>query len=92
MMLLCCHPAIPEESRIVLTLKTLGGFSVDEIARAFLVQSSAIAQRLVRAKRLIRDEKLTFDFPPRATARAACRIADDGPLPDVQRGLRRDCR
>ena len=55
MMLMCCHPAIPEESRIALTLKTVGGFSVDEIAHAFLAQKATIAQRLVRAKKLIRE-------------------------------------
>ena len=54
MMLMCCHPAIPEESRIALTLKTVGGFSVDEIAHAFLAQKTTIAQRLVRAKKVLR--------------------------------------
>jgi RNA polymerase sigma-70 factor (ECF subfamily) len=55
MMLMCCHPSIPEESRIALTLKTVGGFSVDEIAHAFLAQRTTIAQRIVRAKKLIRE-------------------------------------
>ena len=55
MMLMCCHPAIPEESRIALTLKTVGGFSVDEIAHAFLAQKTTIAQRLVRAKKVLRE-------------------------------------
>jgi RNA polymerase sigma-70 factor (ECF subfamily) len=66
MMLMCCHPAIPAEARIALTLKTVGGFSVDEIARAFLAKREAIAQRLVRAKRLIRDEAIAFAMPSRA--------------------------
>lgn len=66
MMLLCCHPTIPEESRIALTLKSVCGFSVDEIARAFLVRKEAIAQRIVRAKRLIREQALVMELPPRA--------------------------
>ncbi|HEX7830178.1 MAG TPA: sigma-70 family RNA polymerase sigma factor, partial [Thermoanaerobaculia bacterium] len=66
MMLMCCHPAIPRESRIALTLKTVGGFGVDEIARAFLTKREAIAQRIVRAKRLIRDEHIPIEFPSRA--------------------------
>lgn len=66
MMLMCCHPAIPKESRIALTLKTVGGFSVDEIARAFLTKKETIAQRLVRAKKLIRDEGIPLDMPSRA--------------------------
>ena len=66
MMLMCCHPAIPKESRIALTLKTVGGFSVDEIARAFLSKKEAIAQRLVRAKKLIRDEGIPMEMPSRA--------------------------
>ena len=66
MMLMCCHPAIPKDSRIALTLKTVGGFSVDEIARAFLTKKETIAQRLVRAKRLIRDEHIPMELPSRA--------------------------
>jgi RNA polymerase sigma-70 factor, ECF subfamily len=66
MMLVCCHPAIPKESRIALTLKTVGGFSVDEIARAFLTKKEAVAQRLVRAKKLIRDEGIPMELPSRA--------------------------
>ena len=66
MMLMCCHPAIPRDSRIALTLKTVGGFSVDEIARAFLTKKEAIAQRLVRAKRLIREEHIPMELPSRA--------------------------
>ena len=66
MMLMCCHPAIPRESRIALTLKTVGGFSVDEVARAFLAKKETIAQRIVRAKRLIRDEHIPIEMPSRA--------------------------
>ena len=66
MMLMCCHPAIPEESRIALTLKTVGGFSVEEIARAFLAKKEAIAQRLVRAKKLIRDQSIAMEMPSRS--------------------------
>lgn len=65
MMLMCCHPAIPRESRSALTLKTVGGFSVDEIARAFLTKKETIAQRIVRAKKMIREEKIAMDLPPR---------------------------
>jgi RNA polymerase sigma-70 factor, ECF subfamily len=66
MMLMCAHPAIPAESRIALILKTVGGFSVDEIARAFLTKKETIAQRIVRAKRLIRDEHIPLELPSRA--------------------------
>jgi RNA polymerase sigma-70 factor (ECF subfamily) len=65
MMLMCCHPSIPRESRIALTLKTVGGFSVDEIARAFLTKKETIAQRIVRAKRLIREEQIPIEMPSR---------------------------
>ena len=55
LMILCCHPALPEETRIALTLKTGCGFTVEEIARAFLAKPETIAQRLVRAKTRIRE-------------------------------------
>ena len=66
MMLMCCHPAIPEESHIALTLKTVGAFSVDEIAGAFLSKSETIAQRIVRAKRMIREQGIRMEMPSRA--------------------------
>jgi RNA polymerase sigma-70 factor, ECF subfamily len=63
MIFMCCHPALTREASVALSLKTIGGFSVREIARAFLADEAAIAQRLVRAKRQIREQRLTLDIP-----------------------------
>ncbi len=87
MIFMCCHPDISQESSVALSLKTVGGFSVREIARAFLADDAAIAQRLVRAKSQIRERRLTLDMPRGARAEGAPGIGAGRDLLHVQRRL-----
>jgi len=73
LMFTACHPVLPPEARVALTLRMLGGLTTEEIARAFLVSEATVAQRIVRAKRTLADAGVPFEIP-RGAERAA-RIA-----------------
>src|SRR5687767_14503602 len=60
---IACHPVLPTEGRIALTLRLLGGLTTDEIARAFLVSEPTVAQRIVRAKKTLAKERVPFEVP-----------------------------
>src|SRR5262245_6864298 len=59
----CCHPVLSTEARVALTLRLLGGLTTEEIARAFLASESTIAQRIVRAKRTLSEQRVPFEVP-----------------------------
>ena len=83
----CCHPSLDRAAQVALTLRLLGGLSTPEIARAFLVSESTMAQRLVRAKGKIRDARHPLPGPQRGRPARTPVIGACRHLSDLQRGL-----
>ena len=92
LMFLCCHPALAADAQVALTLRLLGGLDTPEIARAFLVPEATLAQRIVRAKRKLRDNHAPYRVPARRRApRPAARRARHR-VPHLHRGAHRHHR
>lgn len=83
----CCHPALSLEARVALTLRLVGGLTVPEIARAFLVEEVAMGQRITRAKAKIKGSEDPVPGAVEGGPAGACHRGAHRPLPDLQRGL-----
>ncbi len=83
---IACHPVLSVEARVALTLKTVAGLTVDQIAAGFLTSSATIAQRIVRAKRTLASRGIRFELPEAAESVPTV-LGARSDLPDLQRGL-----
>ena len=89
MMLSCCHPRLPEEAQLAVILQVLCGFSVDEIASAFLDSAAAVEKRVARAKKVLAASKTLFDLGDAREVAARLPVGASGAVSAVQRGLSR---
>ena len=92
LMFTACHPVLSTEARVALTLRLIGGLTTDEIARAFLVPEPTVAQRLVRAKRTLTEQRVPFEVPRGEDRDERLLVGARGSLPGVQRRLHRHRR
>jgi len=87
LMFVACHPVLSTDARVALTLRLLGGLTTDEIARAFLISESTVAQRIVRAKRSLVEAHVPFEVPQGLSAPLACRRSSRSSISSSTRAI-----